>query len=66
MTRSATDYTSKYGPVLTPAVLDGVKATSCILDGEVVGFDPEYEVSAGDIVGSSLSRSCQSPYTSII
>lgn len=48
LTRSATDYSERYGPVLTPAVLEAVGGssgvTACILDGEVVAWDPELQV----------------------
>jgi len=40
--RSATNYTDKYGPHLTPWVLRCVTAHNCILDGEVVGWDWEH------------------------
>jgi len=42
-TRSATNYTGKYGPILTPRVLRHVKVDTCILDGEVVGWDSTQE-----------------------
>lgn len=42
-TRSATDYTEKYGPILTPRILRHVKVDKCILDGEVVGWDSAHE-----------------------
>ena len=38
-TRSATNYTQKYGPILSPRVVSRVRADKCILDGEVVGWD---------------------------
>lgn len=41
--RSATDYTDKYGPMLTPHVIRCVEVEQCILDGEVVGWDYEQE-----------------------
>jgi DNA ligase 4 len=42
-TRSASNYTLKYGPHLTPWVLRCVKAANCILDGEVVGWDKGHQ-----------------------
>ncbi|KAG5190647.1 ATP dependent DNA ligase domain-containing protein [Tribonema minus] len=40
-TRRGTDYTDKYGPVMTPFILSQVTAHRCILDGEMMSWDAD-------------------------